>query len=52
MREYATQIEQHMNRLVGIVQQHHWRTNPSVLAGMRVAVFRKGCNPLPTVITG
>ena len=50
--EYASQIEQQMNRLVNVIEQHHWRTNPAVLAGMRVAVFRKGSNPLPTIVTG
>jgi hypothetical protein len=52
MLEYAGQIEVHMNKLVSLIEQHHWRTNPSVLAGMRVALFRKGTNPLPTIVTG
>lgn len=52
MLEYANQIEQQMNKIVGIVEQNHWRISPSVLAGMRVAVFRKGCNPMPTIVTG
>lgn len=52
MLEYAAQIVQHMNKLVAEIEQHHWRTCPSVLAGMRVAVFRKGSNPLPTIVTG
>ncbi|KAJ1399914.1 hypothetical protein B484DRAFT_483966, partial [Ochromonadaceae sp. CCMP2298] len=52
MLEYAGQIEAHMNKLVSLIEQHHWRTNPSVLAGMRVALFRKGTNPLPTIVTG
>lgn len=52
MLEYASQIEQQMNKIVAIVEQAHWRTSPSVLAGMRVAVFRKGTNPLPTIVTG
>jgi hypothetical protein len=50
--EYASQIEQHVNRILTTIEQSHWRTNPTVLAGMRVAVFRKGCNPLPTIVTG
>lgn len=50
--EYAGQIEQHMSKLITIVQQNHWRVNPSVLSGMRIAVFRKGSNPLPTIVTG
>lgn len=50
--EYAGQIEEHMNRISSCIQNNHWRTNPSVLAGLRVAVFRKGNGPIPTVITG
>jgi hypothetical protein len=52
MLEYASQIEQHMNKVIALVEQHHWRTNPTVLAGMRIAVFRKGTNALPTIVTG
>ena len=52
MLEYAGQIEVHMNNLVETIQRSHWRTNPSILAGMRVAVFRKGNNALPTIVTG
>lgn len=52
MLEYANQIEQQMNKIVAVVEQNHWRLSPSVLAGMRVAVFRKGCNPMPTIVTG
>lgn len=50
--EYANQIEEHMNKMVGIIHTQNWRTNPSVLAGMRISVFRKGSNPIPTVVTG
>lgn len=50
--EYASQIEEHMNKVTTCIQAHHWRTNPAVLAGMRVAVFRKGSNPMPTVVNG
>lgn len=52
MLEYASQIEQQMNKIVSVVEQNHWRISPSVLAGMRVAVFRKGANPMPTIVTG
>jgi hypothetical protein len=52
IQEYASQIEEHMNKIVSLIQNHHWRTNPTVLSGMRVAIFRKGNTPLPTVITG
>ena len=50
--EFASQIEVHMDKITSIVSQHHWRTNPNVLLGMRVAVFRKTANPSPTVVTG
>jgi hypothetical protein len=50
--DYAAQIEDHMNKVVSIIQAQHWRTNPSILTGMRISVFRKGCNPIPTVVTG
>lgn len=50
--EYANQIEEHMNKIVSTIQNNNWRTNPSVLAGMRVCLFRKGSNSLPTIITG
>mmetsp|Transcript_30237 Transcript_30237/g.32955 ORF Transcript_30237/g.32955 Transcript_30237/m.32955 type:complete len:97 (-) Transcript_30237:60-350(-) len=50
--EYASQIEDHMNRIASVIQNNHWRTNPSVLSGMRVAVFRKSTGSFPTVITG
>lgn len=50
--EYAAQIETHMGKLLAVIQANHWRTAPNVLAGMRVAVFRKGTNPMPTIVTG
>jgi hypothetical protein len=50
--EYAGQIEDHMNKIISSIQNNHWRTNPSVLNGMRIAVFRKGTGAFPTVITG
>eukprot|EP00981_Chlorochromonas_danica_P003501 scaffold659_cov192-Ochromonas_danica.AAC.14 len=50
--EFANQIEDHMNKINQIVLKHHWRNNPAVLTGMRVAVFRKGSNNTPTIVTG
>lgn len=50
--EYSAHVEIHTNKLLNFVKQNHWRTNPNVLAGMRVAVFRKGSSPLPTIVTG
>jgi hypothetical protein len=50
--EYASQIESHMGRLFNFIRDHHWRTNPNILAGYKVALFRKGNGPAPTVITG
>ncbi len=50
--EYASQIEDHMTKIVTTIQSNHWRTNPSILSGMRIAVFRKGSNTVPTVVTG
>lgn len=52
MLEYAAQIEHHVNRILTVIDKHHWRTNPTVLAGLRVAAFRKGSNPQPTIVTG
>eukprot|EP01034_Spumella_vulgaris_P032298 gene32298-39877_t len=50
--EYASQIETHMNKLLNAVTNNHWRTSANVLSGMRVAVFRKGSNATPTIVTG
>lgn len=50
--EYAAQIDAHMQKLVKMIQQYHWRTNPSILAGMRICIFRKGSNPAPTIVNG
>lgn len=50
--EYATQIDQHILNIVSIIQQYHWRTNPNILAGMRICIFRKGSNPSPTIVSG
>jgi hypothetical protein len=41
-----------MNKLLNSVTNNHWRTNANVLSGMRVAVFRKGSNATPTIVTG
>lgn len=50
--EYAAQIQTHMQKITDFVTKHNWRINPSVLAGMRVSVFRKSSNVVPTIITG
>lgn len=50
--EYASQIESHMTRLFDFVAQNHWRMNSNVLAGYKVAIFRKATGSAPTVITG
>lgn len=50
--EFASQIEAHMDKLTTAIRATHWRTNPSTLSGMRIAVFRKGVTPTPTVMTG
>jgi hypothetical protein len=50
--EYAAQIDAHMQKLAKAIQQYHWRTNPSILAGMRICIFRKGSNPAPTIVNG
>jgi hypothetical protein len=52
MLEYAAQIEHHINRILSTIDKHHWRANPTVLAGRRVAAFRKGTNLQPTIVTG
>lgn len=52
MLEYSSQIDQHMRKLMDTIHDNHWRTNPNVLAGMRVAVFRKSVNVTPTIVTG
>lgn len=50
--EFANQIEVHTNHLLSTIQMNHWRTNPNVLAGMRVAVFRKIPQPTPSICIG
>jgi hypothetical protein len=50
--EYAHMIESHTNKLINIIQNNHWRTNPNVLSGMKVAVMRKGATPVPTIVLG
>lgn len=50
--EYAHQIENHLNKLLTTIQDTHWRTNPNAFLNYRIAVFRKGISPLPTVILG
>jgi hypothetical protein len=52
MLEFAAQVDAHMAKIIQTIEKHHWRTNPSVLAGMRVAVFRKGSGAVPTIVTG
>ena len=50
--EYADHIDVHMSLLDNSIKATHWRTSPEVLAGIRVAVFRKAATNTPTVITG
>lgn len=52
MLEYANQIENHTQRLLSIIQMNNWRTNPSILAGMKIAVLRKAPTPQPTIVIG
>jgi hypothetical protein len=50
--EFASQIEEHMSKVTLVIQSNHWRTNPAIFSGWRIAVFRKGATPSPTVING
>jgi hypothetical protein len=50
--EYAAQIEAHTGRLLDYIKLNNWRVNSNVLAGCRVALFRKNSGPTPTVIVG
>jgi len=50
--EYANLIEMHVNRLLTLIHDNHWRTNPDTLLGYRVAVFRKNTSPTPSVSLG
>jgi hypothetical protein len=49
---YGRLIEEHVRLVLDSIDQEHWRVNPSRLAGMSVAVFRKGPTTLPTVLMG
>lgn len=50
--EYGAIIDKHVLSLLGIIASHHWRLNPNVLAGSKIAVFRKTSGSIPTMITG
>ena len=50
--EYASLIEAHFGKLLSYVQRNNWRTNPNILIGARVAVFRKSATLLPGIATG
>ena len=50
INEFAAQIERHMEKLTNRIELMSWRTNPNVLVGCRVAVFRKGPTPVPTLL--
>ncbi len=50
--EYAQQIEKHVHKLCTLISDNNWRTNPQVLAGMRIAAFKKGPTPIPTIAIG
>ena len=50
--EYASLIEAHFGKLLSYVQRNNWRTNPNILVGARVAVFRKSATLLPGIATG
>ena len=50
--EYAALIDIHFGKILNFVQRNNWRTNPNILVGARVAVFRKGATLMPTVVTG
>jgi hypothetical protein len=42
LEEFALQITSHIGRLLSFVQKTCWRTNPNVLLGAKVTVFRRG----------
>lgn len=50
--EYASEAWRHISRLLQIIANNHWRTNPSILSGNRISVFRKGNGWIPTIVTG
>lgn len=50
--EYGQQIEFHIQKLCTLVSDNNWRTNPQVLTGMRIAAFKKGPTPVPTIAIG
>jgi hypothetical protein len=52
IEEYASLIKAHFAKLLNCIQQNNWRTNPNILVGARVAVFRKSATLIPIVVTG
>lgn len=50
--EYTLQIENHVHKLFDIVQRNHWRVNPSVFVGSKIAIFRKTTGLTPAILTG
>jgi hypothetical protein len=50
--EYAMQIENHFYNIFNVIQSNHWRNNPQILSGWKVAIFRKSTAIHPSFMTG
>jgi hypothetical protein len=50
--EYCFQIENHFFNVLNSIQTNHWRTNPQVLSGWKIAIFRKSTALNPSFMTG
>jgi hypothetical protein len=47
IEDYASQICTHFQTILSYCEENHWRSNPAVLMGLRIALVQKSKNSLP-----
>lgn len=52
MQSFAYLIDHHFDRIVNILRKWHWRCNPSILSGLKIAIIKKNKCLIPSIVTG
>jgi hypothetical protein len=45
-------IDSHIESVLSKIDNNNWRTNPDVLTGFRISIFRQTSSSMPTILTG
>lgn len=52
IQEYASIMANHFQNILSFCEENHWRSNPSILVGLRIAVVQRNKDSIPMISTG